>query len=120
MFIVQNRETGLYYRNSRSNGKRYGRSEWVADITQVLPIRTLNAVKQLFKSTGHIQYEFNRRKWTKDPTLPECCKQLGYHSGKVINQCEHYKAAITTYHEEVRRKYRVFRVELTTCEEQEL
>ena len=120
MFIVQDRNTGLFYRNSRSNGKRYGRPEWVADLSEVLPIRTLNAVRQLFKSTGHIQYQFNRRTWAKDTTLPECCKQLGYNRGKVTNQCEHYKAAVAAFHEEVRRKYHVFRVELAIQEESEL
>jgi hypothetical protein len=120
MFIVQDRETGLYYRNSRSNGKRYGRSEWVADIVEVLPIRTLNAVRQLFKSTGSIQYEFNRRRWQKDSTLPACCKLLGYRNGKVTNQCDHYKAAVVARHEEVRRKYRVFKVALSIAGEEEL
>lgn len=120
MYIVQDRETGLYYRNSRSNGRRYGRAEWIRNIEEVLPIRSLNAVRQLFKSTGSIQYAFNRRKWEKDPTLPECCKQLGYRSGKVTNQCEHYKAAVTAHYERVSRKYRVFKVSLNIEQEWEL
>lgn len=119
MFIVQDKHTGLYYRNSRSNGKRYGRPEWTSDLAEVLPIRSLNAVRQMFKSTSYIQYEFNRRKWQKDPTLLECCANLGYRKGKTINQCEHYKTAIQAARQKAEAKYRVIEVSLNLGQEQD-
>ena len=121
MFVVQDRETGLYYRNTAGGrGKRRNNGDWIADLQDVKPFRTMAAVRNGFASVSDVFYNIQCRKWDKLPVAP-CCANVKWSSSRgVTNKCEHYKAAEQVRKAKARLRYRVFKVSLVKGEEQEL
>lgn len=119
MFVVQNKETGLYCRNtSGGRGQRHrADGDWVADLQDVKPFRTMAAVRNNFMSLGTIVYDFSRPKWEKK-LKHACCGEIKRSSqGGVTNKCEHYHAAVEARKLKQRAKYRVFKVLLVLGDE---
>jgi hypothetical protein len=120
MYIVQNRKTGLYYRNTSGRAWRRKDGDWVSDLQDVKPFRNMAAVRNVFAGTGGVYYDFSRRKW-ENQDMPECCKQMKWSSnGGVTRQCQHYKDAVRAVQDKARAKYRVLRVRLVLNGEEEL
>ena len=121
MFVVQDRETGLYYRNTAGGrGKRRNNGDWVADLQEVKPYRTMAAVRNAFSGVGDVFYAIQRRKWNKEP-VAECCAGVKWSSsGGITRKCKHYKAAEAVKKAEARLRYRVLKISIVLGEEQEL
>jgi hypothetical protein len=121
MFVVQDKETGLFYRNTGGGrGRRRQDGDWVADLQDVIPFRTMGAVRNVFMSLGSILYDFNSAK-RNGLLAHECCKELKWSCYRgVTNKCEHYKAAEEARKQKARSKYTVFKVRLQLQAEQDL
>ena len=120
MFIVQNRETGLYWRNTTGRGHWRAGSDWVSDLQDVKPFRNMAAVRNVFMSTGSVIYNFHRAR-RENKLQHACCSYLKWTPRRgATNKCEHYKAAVEARKQQARDKYRVFKVELIRKAEQEL
>lgn len=122
MFVIQNKETGLYYRNTAGGrGQRRNNGDWTADLQEVKPYRTMAAVRREFIGLTQVHYQFSRRRWEKDPTLPKCCAAVTWSSSRGIkNKCEHYVAAEEARRQRARDRYRVFRVRIEHDGEEQL
>jgi len=94
MFVVRRRSDGKFRRNSGGSIWRKMRpSEWVEDLAEVKPYRTIGAIRaSIGPGKGTTGYHFSE-KVRKGELTNDCCKAVKWNVLRgYINKCRHLKA----------------------------